>query len=225
VRVRPVGSRLSGRVRPTKPASASLHLPHLSFSKISTNLLAHRHASRRHTAVRPPHSAFGVAAISPHAAHPVLFASRSCLSCAPTRASRSLLLQSHPPRVHLRHLLPRRQARPSPLLMLMVPLRALGRSPVESRAPMSTTRGGSAHALRPKSTGPDLPSHMLLQVFRIVVIKVDRDVAYVASVCSKCFIYFRHMLQAFFIRMLHMFHTYVVKVCSKCFSCFSLMLQ
>jgi hypothetical protein len=36
---------------------------------------------------------------------------------------------------------------------------------------------------------------------------------YVASVCLKCFIYFRHMLQQLFIWMLHMFsHT-----CSKCF--------
>jgi hypothetical protein len=48
---------------------------------------------------------------------------------------------------------------------------------------------------------------------------------HVASVCSKCFIYFRHMLQAFFIWMLHMFHTYVARGCSKCLRCLSLMLQ
>jgi hypothetical protein len=48
---------------------------------------------------------------------------------------------------------------------------------------------------------------------------------HVISVCSKCFIYFRRMLQAVLICMLYMFDTYIATVCSKCFTCFSLMLQ
>ena len=76
----------------------------------------------------------------------------------------------------------------------------------------------------------------MLKVFHIDVAKVGQDVAYVESVLEaygKCFrgmlqvvlepfckrlkkyfICFIRMLQAFFIRMLHMFHTYVARVCS-----------
>jgi hypothetical protein len=66
----------------------------------------------------------------------------------------------------------------------------------------------------------------MFQVFHVDVAKLDRDVAYVASVCSKCFICFRRMLHVFylgvmfhtlcckcFIRMLHMFS----HICCKCF--------
>jgi hypothetical protein len=62
---------------------------------------------------------------------------------------------------------------------------------------MSTTRVGGARTPRPKSTGPGLLYHMLqmyvsnvsddLQVFRIDVAKLGRDVAYVASVSETCY--------------------------------------
>jgi hypothetical protein len=42
---------------------------------------------------------------------------------------------------------------------------------------------------------------------------------HVASVCSKCFICFRHVASVL-IWMLHMFHTYVARVCSKYFQLF-----
>jgi hypothetical protein len=95
-------------------------------------------------------------------------------------------------------------------------------------------------------------------VFCIDVAKVDRDVAHVArvfsSVCPKCFICFRRMLQLFhldvakveyfkcfrcFIRMLQLFYLDVAYVlqwlqtcfpgvldeCCKCFNCFGRILQ
>jgi energy-converting hydrogenase Eha subunit C len=82
---------------------------------------------------------------------------------------------------------------------------------------MSAACASGARAPRSKSTGADLPSHILqmyvssvsdvsgmLQVFRIDVAKVDRDVAYVASVSEAC----RNRL---FI-MLYLFQTYVASV-------------
>jgi hypothetical protein len=57
---------------------------------------------------------------------------------------------------------------------------------------------------------------------------------YVASVYSNCFIYFRRMLQVFYLNvayvavathMLHWLYTYVASVCSKFFICFRHMLQ
>jgi hypothetical protein len=45
---------------------------------------------------------------------------------------------------------------------------------------------------------------------------------YVVSVCSKCFICFRQMLQVFY---LDIAYVVVASVCSKCFSCFRYMLQ
>jgi hypothetical protein len=69
-------------------------------------------------------------------------------------------------------------------------------------------------------------------VFRMDVVKVDRDVAYDASVSEACckrlfkvFYLFQTYVASVLIWMLHMFHTYVVRVCSKCFSYFILMLQ
>jgi hypothetical protein len=70
----------------------------------------------------------------------------------------------------------------------------------------------------------------MFQVFHMDVAKVDRDVAYVVSIC-------RGMLQAFcsnvssvfstyvasvFIWMLHMFHTYVASVLSGFCVCFTM---
>ena len=70
----------------------------------------------------------------------------------------------------------------------------------------------------------------MFQVFQRCVVsvsygccKVDRDLAYVASVLEvrckrlfKCFIGFRYMLQVFYLDV-----AYVSSVCSKCFICFS----
>ena len=74
-------------------------------------------------------------------------------------------------------------------------------------------------------------------------VKVDRDIAYAASILEACckhfdldVAYVSHMLQEYvpnvsavsflcckyFIWMLHMFHAYVASVCSKCFICFRL---
>jgi hypothetical protein len=192
------------------------------------------------------HSAFATAAISLHAPHLVLFASRSYPSCAPSRASRSWLSQSHPSCAHPRRSLLHHRAHCPPLLMLVVTSRASGQSPAKPRALMSMARAGGARTPRPKSTSPDLPSHMLqvyvssvfryfrcmLQVFRMVAAKVYRDVAYVASVSESCckrlfkiFHLFQTYVASIFIWMLHMFHNYVARVCSKCFRCFNLMLQ
>jgi hypothetical protein len=70
-------------------------------------------------------------------------------------------------------------------------------------------------------------------VFNMDVAKVDRDVAYVASV-------FRGMLQAFVqnvssvsnvcckhfdLDVAYVSHIYCIRVCSKCLSCFSLILH
>ena len=72
-------------------------------------------------------------------------------------------------------------------------------------------------------------------MFHVDVIKVDRDVAYVASVSEACCKCFRDMLQAFvqnvssvsdvcckrfFIWMLHMFHTYVANSMFEMFQLF-----
>jgi hypothetical protein len=54
----------------------------------------------------------------------------------------------------------------------------------------------------------------ILQVFRVDVAKVDRDVTYVvrlytyiANACSQCFIFFQMYVASVFIWMLYMFHT------------------
>ena len=49
---------------------------------------------------------------------------------------------------------------------------------------------------------------------------------YVASVCSKCFIYFfRRMFASVFIWMLHVFHTYVTCILSGCCIYFAMVFQ
>jgi hypothetical protein len=77
-----------------------------------------------------------------------------------------------------------------------------------------------------------------LQAFYTDVAKVDRDVAYVASISETCCKCFKYMLQAFvqnisfvsdvcckgFLDVAYISHVYVVRVCSKCFSRFCLML-
>jgi hypothetical protein len=67
----------------------------------------------------------------------------------------------------------------------------------------------------------------MLQVFHMDVAKVDRDLAYVASVseaCCKHLFKVFHLFQMYaadvLIWMLHRFQQYVARVCSKCFSCF-----
>jgi hypothetical protein len=156
---------------------------------------------------------------------------RSPTRCAPARVARSRAFGRATP----------------PLLMLVVPSRASGRSPAESRAPMSAARVGGARAPRPESTDwsqPLLPYvanvcfkcfryfRGMLQVFRMDVAKVDREVAYVASVSDACckrlfemFHLFHTYIVSVFIWILYMFYTCLVRVCSKCFSCFSLILQ
>ena len=56
----------------------------------------------------------------------------------------------------------------------------------------------------------------------------------VSTICHKCFICFRHILQMFYLdvakvdlvlHMLQQLQTYVASVCFKCFSCFRHMLQ
>ena len=70
-------------------------------------------------------------------------------------------------------------------------------------------------------------------MFHMDVAKVDRDVAYVASVseacCKRLFKMF-HLCQTyvpstFDLDVAYVSHIYVTRVCSKCFGHFSLMLQ
>jgi hypothetical protein len=149
-------------------ASFSLCLPRLSLKNIYP-LACPLHALRRCAAVRPPHSAFATIAILPHAPHPVMFASHSCPSCAPTHASCSLLLQSHL----------RRRARRPPLLVLVVPSRALDLSLAEPRAPMSAARAGGACTPRLESTGLTFPPICCKCMFQVDVLKV----------CCRCFVW------------------------------------
>jgi hypothetical protein len=80
----------------------------------------------------------------------------------------------------------------------------------------------------------------MLQVFHMDDVKVDQDVAYVASILEVCCKCFKGMLQAFVqndssvsdvcckrfdMDVAYVSHIYVAKVCLKCFSRFSLMLQ
>jgi hypothetical protein len=72
----------------------------------------------------------------------------------------------------------------------------------------------------------------MLQVFQIDIVKVDRDIAYVAMVvhvCYKglfqCFICVSDVCCKCFIWMLRMFHTYVASVSCGCCICFTYMLQ
>ena len=81
----------------------------------------------------------------------------------------------------------------------------------------------------------------MLQVFYVDVAKINRDVAYVASILEACCKCFKGMLQAFVINIssvsdicckrfdldvAYVSHIYVARVCSEYFSRFiSLMLQ
>jgi hypothetical protein len=134
-----------------------------------------------------------------------------------------------------------------PLLVLVVPSRALGRSLAKPRAPMRAACAGGDRALRPESdepapTPPPICCKCMCQVFqtfqRYIVgvsygcCKSILGVAYIASVsetyCKRLFKIF-HLFQSYvasiFIWIFHIFHTYVARVCSKCFSCFSCMLK
>jgi hypothetical protein len=61
-------------------------------------------------------------------------------------------------------------------------------------------------------------------VFHTDVVKVDRDVVYVAMVVHICrkslfsmfHLFFQTYVASVFIRMLHMFYTYVASVLSRC---------
>jgi hypothetical protein len=65
------------------------------------------------------------------------------------------------------------------------------------------------------------------------VAKVDRDVAYVASVSKTCckrlfkmfYLLQTYVASIFYLDIAYISHIYVVRICSKCFSHFSLMLQ
>jgi hypothetical protein len=67
----------------------------------------------------------------------------------------------------------------------------------------------------------------MLQVFRMDVVKVDRDVAYVARVvhvcCKRLFpmfhLFFQMYVASVFIWMLYTFHTYIASVLSRCCVC------
>jgi hypothetical protein len=72
----------------------------------------------------------------------------------------------------------------------------------------------------------------MLQVFYMDVAKVDRDVAYAATVseaCCKHLFKVIHLFQTYvasiLIWILHMVHTFVARVCSKSFSYFILILH
>ena len=54
---------------------------------------------------------------------------------------------------------------------------------------------------------------MHLQMFHVDIAKVDRDVAYVASVCSKCFICFPEV----YCKYVYLDVAYVSHICCKCF--------
>jgi hypothetical protein len=77
-------------------------------------------------------------------------------------------------------------------------------------------------------------------VFHMDVVKVDQDLAYVASVLDACCKCFNGMLQAFVrnvpsvsivcckrfdLDVAYVSHIYVTRICLKCFGHFSLMLQ
>ena len=111
----------------------------------------------------------------PAHAHPVLFASRPCSSHTPTPCL-SLLAPTILPASY-----PCRRVRCPSLLVLVVPLRALGRSPAKPRAPMSAGHARGARASRPQSTDPDLPSHMLQMYVS--------SVSDVSEVCCRCFVW------------------------------------
>jgi hypothetical protein len=153
VGIRPIRRRLRRLAWPTNPASSSLCLLCLSLKNIY-HLCG--------VAVRSPHSAFSAAAISPHAPPPCVV-HFSLLPIARTHQHLLLLAPAVPPaRPHTRTARSHAVGRAAPpLLVLMVPSCASGRSRAEPRAPMSAARAGGARSLRPKSTGPDLPSHML----------------------------------------------------------------
>jgi hypothetical protein len=153
---------------------------------------------------------------------------------------------------YTRRSLPRRR---SPLLVLVVPSRASGRPRpsqghprarpvlvvlVRRRLPPAPTLTAGIDRPQPSlSYVVNVVSSVfrcfggMLQVFNMDVAKVDRDVAYVASV-------FRGMLQAFVqnvssvsnvcckhfdLDVAYVSHIYCIRVCSKCLSCFSLILH
>jgi hypothetical protein len=69
----------------------------------------------------------------------------------------------------------------------------------------------------------------MLQEFHADVVKVDRDVAYVAivDICCKLLfqtfhLFFQTYVTNVFILMLHMFDTYVASVLSGCCVCFTM---
>jgi hypothetical protein len=119
------------------------------------------HASRRRAAIYPSHSAFAAAVISctrPHcgvrfsflpiaSAHQRLSLLAPAVPTyrAPTRAARSRIVGRAAP----------------PLLVLVVPLRASGRSSGEPSAPMSVGHAGGARTLRPKSIEPASTSSLI----------------------------------------------------------------
>jgi hypothetical protein len=73
----------------------------------------------------------------------------------------------------------------------------------------------------------------MLHGFHMDIVKVDRDVAYVAVVvhlrCKRLFLMFHLIFQTYvasvFILMLHMLHTYVVSVLSGCCVCVAMSFQ
>ena len=65
----------------------------------------------------------------------------------------------------------------------------------------------------------------MLQMFRMDIAKVDRDVAYVASVSEACCKCFRDMLQAFVQNVSSILDVRCKHFLSGCFTCFTHMLQ
>jgi hypothetical protein len=138
------------------PSLSPLYVSHISLSKISIHLLTYRmlhdlvQLSVRPTLHLPPQP-------SPRTRPcPVLFASRSCLSHAPTHASSSLLPQS-----------PCRTPTHAAGHTARLYWRTSGRSSAEPRAPMSAGHVGSPRAPRPESTGPDSPTICCKYMFHV----------------------------------------------------------
>jgi hypothetical protein len=242
--------RVCARYRPNKPASSSGCLPHLCQNYLPTCSPIARFTvscGRQPTPLRIHHSGH-LPLVRPHPAllaptHRALQPRLSLLAPAVPPAARPPTPSGVPPTsigaggavARLRSV-PTSQGHPRARPVLVVPVRC---------------RSASAPTPRPESTGPGLSLplcykymfqvfQILSQVFHMDVVKVDRNVAYVASVSDACCKCFRGILQAFvqnissvsdvcckyfFIWMLQLFHTYVARVCSKCFSRFNLMLK
>jgi hypothetical protein len=189
-------SRASTCYRPNQRVSSSVRLLHLSQKYLPTHSPIARFTTpcgRQSAPLRIRRSGH----LPPARPHPALLALLALARRAP-------------------HLC--RQARRPPLMVLVVPSRVSSRSPPSQGHPRAQPVlvvlvrccSASTPTLRPESTALVSPSHYVANIcfkcFHMDVVKVDRDVAYIASVSDACCKCFRGMLQVF-VQMFHLFQT------------------